>query len=186
MSVLLTPPARFDAPGFVIRCWTPADTPLLRDALEENDAHLRAWVPFVITGRIPGLTLEERVAKQAGDFADGKEWHYGIFEPGERTVIGSCSLLPRIGPGAIEIGYWLAERTMGRGIATQAARMLTDAAFRSPDIERVEIRVDPGNVKSAGVPQRLGFVDGGRVEMDGFSLVAWTMTRGRWSTAGTR
>lgn len=181
MSVPLTPPPRFDAPGIIIRAWTAGDAPLLRRALEENDAHLRAWVPFVVTGRIPGMTLEERVAKHAGDFADGKEWHYGIFEAGERAVIGSCSLLPRIGPGAIEIGYWLAARATGRGIATAAARLLTDAAFRSPDVERVEMRVEPGNLKSAAVPQRLGFVDAGRVEIEGVSLVAWTMTRERWA-----
>jgi len=36
-------------------------------------------------------------------------------------------------------------------------RLLTDAAFQIPGIERVEIHHDKANVASSGVPRKLGF-----------------------------
>ena len=181
----MLPPTRLDAPGFFLRAWSPADAPLMRRALDESEAHLRAWTPWVVDGKEPGLTLEERLARHAADFASGREWIYGIFDADGGAVLGGCGLHPRIGPGAIEIGYWLAARATGRGIATAAARLLVDASFAAPEMHRVEIRVDPGNVRSAAVPRRLGFTPSGTVEVPGATLDVWVMPREAWITGGT-
>lgn len=181
MSVMPTPPARLEASGFVLRAWSPADAPLLEATLAASDAHLRPWTPWVITGKVPGLTLEERLARHAEDWQAGREWIYGIFTSDERELLGGCGLHPRIGPGAVEIGYWLAERATGRGVATAAASLLTSTAFGPPHMERVEIRVEPRNVRSAMVPQRLGFAHAGQVEAHGTTLDVWAMARERWA-----
>ena len=177
-----TPPARLDADGIFLRAWSPDHAPLLRAALEASEAHLRPFTPWVIDGKVPGLTLEERLAGHAADWAADREWIWGIFAADGHTVLGGCGLHPRIGPDAIEIGYWLAADATGRGIATTAARMLTDVSFEAPQIERVEIRVEPRNARSAAVPQRLGYEHTGNVEAHDTTLEVWSMSRGRWAT----
>jgi RimJ/RimL family protein N-acetyltransferase len=187
-SVRLELPTRVDLSGFTMRAWSPADAAALRAALEESDAHLRAWTPWVVDGRVPGLTLEERLARHAADFAAGREWVYGLFDPSGRVVLGGCGLHPRIGPRAVELGYWLSVAHTGRGLATQAAGALTQLAFASPEVDRVEIRCDPRNHASARVPARLGYeLTADTTEATGaggetVQLMIWRMTRAQFES----
>lgn len=150
-------PARIDLPHCMLRAWCEEDAPALARALTANDAHLRAWTPWVVDGRIPGQSLEARLARHAEDFAAGREWVYGIFAPDGAAIFGGCGLYPRVGPAAIEIGYWLAADRTGRGLATEAARALTRHAFSDAAIERVEIHCDRRNAASNRIPLRLGY-----------------------------
>ena len=180
-DISLVPPARIAADGFVLRAWTPDDAPRLQRAFDESEAHLRAWTPRVIDGKEPGLTLVERLHRHAEAFAAGTEWLWGIFTPDEDVVLGGCGLYPRIGPGAVEIGYWLARSATGRGLATTATRLLADLAFAAPDVARVEIRAEPRNAASLAVPQRLGFRHvATQPEAGGVLLMHWVMERATW------
>ena len=157
-ALTVTPPARIALPSrFVLRAWTIADVGAFAEALAASEAHLRPWTPWVIDGRVAGQTLEARVAQHARAFAEGTEWVYGLFAPDEATVAGGCGLYPRVGPKAIEIGYWLAAGQTGRGLATEATAALTRVAFADPAIDEVQIRCEPRNVASARVPERLGY-----------------------------
>jgi len=73
-------------------------------------------------------------------------------------VIGSFSLIGRIGPGGLEVGYWLHPEHTGSGVGTRAVRLLTAEAFRI-GADRVEIVHDLANVRSGAIPRRLGFVE---------------------------
>jgi RimJ/RimL family protein N-acetyltransferase len=175
--VSLSPPPRIELSDFTMRAWSTADAPLLHVALAASDAHLRAWTPWVVDGRVPGLSLQERVARHAAQFAAGEEWVYGLFSAGESRVLGGCGLYPRIGPRAIEIGYWLAVGETGRGLATRAAEALTRVAFSDPDIDRIEIRCDRRNLASMRVPERLGYRESDIDTGEGDDIVAWQLTR---------
>lgn len=63
----------------------------------------------------------------------------------------------RVGPGGLEIGYWIRTSVAGRGYATEAAAAVTRTAFKVPWVEFVEIRCDPNNLRSARIPARLGY-----------------------------
>ena len=110
MDTELSPPTTIDLGDAVLRPWTVADADRLRAALAASDGHLRAWTPWVVDGRVPGATLEERLAKHADDFATGVAWVYGMFSPDGShgsEVVGGCGLYPRVGPRAVEVGYWV-------------------------------------------------------------------------------
>jgi RimJ/RimL family protein N-acetyltransferase len=176
--MLLAPPPALD----LVRChlirWQPAHADALRAALTARDAHLRPWTPWVIDGKVPGLTLEERLARHEADFTAGREWVYGLFSPDESNVLGGCGLYPRVGPRAVELGYWLAAGHTGRGLATDASAALTALAFASPDIDRVEIRCERRNTASARVPERLGYTLVERTQHDaGAEMMVWSVTR---------
>ncbi|MBV8067805.1 MAG: GNAT family N-acetyltransferase [Candidatus Eremiobacteraeota bacterium] len=66
----------------------------------------------------------------------------------------------RSGGGAF--GYWLGRAYWGRGIATDAARLLSDSALRS-GLRRLEARVFAPNVASARVLEKCGFELEGRL-----------------------
>ncbi len=189
--MMFSPPTRLDMPCFTLRAWSVDDAPRLRQTLHASDAHLRAWTPWVIDGRVPGLSLEDRLAQHAEAFASGKEWVYGMFSLDGIEVLGGCGLYPRVGPNAIELGYWLSAAHTGRGLATKAATVLTRLAFSAPEIDRVEIRCDPRNVPSARVPLRLGYrventaVERTEVTQDAGSssaLTIWQLTRAEFVT----
>ena len=65
--------------------------------------------------------------------------------------------MARIGPGGLELGYWVGKRNTRRGIATRRRALLVAAAFGLPGVGRVEIHHDEANSASAGVPAALGF-----------------------------
>ena len=173
----LTPPPRLDLPGFTLRAWSASDAPALAVALAASDAHLRAWTPWVVDGRVPGLSLEDRLARHAADFAAGTEWVYGLFGP-DGTVLGGCGIYPRVGPGALELGYWLAAGQTGRGLATRATAALTRVAFLDPMVERVEIRCERGNAASVRVAERLGYSLAGESTTSApADLLVWRLLR---------
>ncbi len=72
-------------------------------------------------------------------------------------ILGTVGLHDRVGPGGIELGYWLASAATGRGIMTRVVGALTDLALSDEEISRVEIHTDEANVASAAIPRRLGF-----------------------------
>ncbi len=56
-----------------------------------------------------------------------------------------------------ELGYWLAEKMQGKGIATKCVEKLIRYAFQKLRINRVQIKTAVGNTKSSAIPKRLGF-----------------------------
>ncbi len=168
----------------VLRSWQVSDAPRLKAALDANLEHLRAWMPWAIGEPSPLPVIEERLARFAADFTAGSEWLFGIFSADEETLIGGCGLHPRIGLGSLEIGYWVQRVLCRRGYATEAAGALTETAFAHPEIERLEIRCDPRNVASAGVPRRLGYRHVATLQHDAVTpegnprpTMVWELTR---------
>ena len=100
------------------------------------------------------------------DFRAGRDALYVILEPGGADVLGGVGLYRRVGPDAIEIGYWTRTDRAGEGIATEAARALTAAGSNLQGVDRIEIHCDPANEASARIPQKLGYRIGSLAEAD--------------------
>jgi RimJ/RimL family protein N-acetyltransferase len=56
-----------------------------------------------------------------------------------------------------EIGYWVGEEYWGKGIMTEALKLITDKAFQSFPITRVYCRVFGNNPRSMKVLEKAGF-----------------------------
>src|SRR5262249_39696090 len=111
--------------------------------------------------------IRDRLSMFSANFESNTEWLYGVFSRDGVTVLGGTGLHPRIDLTGIEIGYWLRETETGQGYATEVASALTKCALSLPHIDHVEIRCDPNNVKSAGIPQRLGYAHVGTIREAG-------------------
>ncbi|MFC7320058.1 GNAT family N-acetyltransferase [Halobacillus campisalis] len=83
---------------------------------------------------------------------------YAIVELKSSRIIGSCgySSLDYVN-AATKIGYDLAKASWGRGYATEAVSALLYQAFTTLGLNRVEAKVEPQNMNSIKVLQRLNF-----------------------------
>ncbi len=150
-------PYRIETDRLVLRCWEPEDAPLLKDAVDRSLEHLRPWMPWTPDEPEPLDTVYERLREFRARYDLDEDFVLGVFDADEGRVVGGSGLHRRLGEGALEIGYWIAADATGAGLATELSAVLTRVAFRSFGVDRVEIRVDPENVRSERVPEKLGF-----------------------------
>jgi RimJ/RimL family protein N-acetyltransferase len=150
-------PVRLETERLVIRRFEPEDAPIVKQTIDANLEHLR---PFMIWAFDEPQPLEEKaklLAAFRASFDAGDDFAYAVFDRSESELVGSTGLHPRVGPGGLEIGYWVrAERTR-QGIATEVSGALTRVAIEVCGADRVEIRVDSANGPSHGIPRKLGF-----------------------------
>ena len=101
---------------------------------------------------------EELVAADVAGLGEGQAVRLGVVLVDEDRPVGTFSLfaLDR-GSRRVEIGYALAPAVWGRGLATEAGRAVVDHAFDVLGLNRLEADVDPRNVSSARVLERLRF-----------------------------
>src|SRR5450759_4369055 len=60
--------------------------------------------------------------------------------------------------GMFEIGYWCRTKFVGQGYIAEAVHGITNFAFTHLKANRVEIRCDANNDRSAAVAKRCGFL----------------------------
>jgi RimJ/RimL family protein N-acetyltransferase len=141
----------------LIRGWTPADAPALKAAIDGSLAELKRWMRWARDEPSELAVIEERLARFQSEYAAGTHYPCGIFASSGDDLLGGVALIPRIGPGALELGYWLRNDCTRRGYATEAAAAMTRVGLEMPGIERVEIRCDPENRASWAIAERLGY-----------------------------
>jgi RimJ/RimL family protein N-acetyltransferase len=150
-------PYRIETERLVVRCYEPRDAASLKEAIDSSLEHLGPWMPWV---QQEPQTLEQKVElieQFRADYESGENFAYGIFPADGREVLGGTGLHPRIGPGGLEIGYWIRASATRQGFVTESSAALTRVAFGVCGADRVEIRIEPRNQASFGVPRRLGF-----------------------------
>lgn len=153
----LAPPARIETARLVLRAWRPEDARFLQVALVESVNHLSPWIPWA-TATPPTLAeTQARLGVWIADFASGANFVYAVYDRMETQMIGGVGLYPRVGPGALEIGYWIRLTRVGAGFGTEATLALTHAGFDLPDVERIEIHCAQSNVASRRIPEKLGY-----------------------------
>ncbi len=175
------PPETLSYAAVSLRRWRADDAELCFRLVNESLEHLKPWMPWAANGY--GLAdAREYLDRCEGDWAAGSAFQYLIQVSG--SPAGSAGLMARIGPGGLEIGYWVHPSFTSRGVATSASAALTEAAFGLPGIDRVEIQHDELNLASGRVPAKLGYQPVGTRE-SGFELApgdsgiskVWRITR---------
>ncbi len=152
-------PYRIETERLVIRCYEPRDAPLTKDAVESSIEHLLPWMPWAAD---EPQTLEAKTDLLKGfrsAFDASENFTYAIFSADESEQLGGTGLHPRIGPGGLEIGYFVRASATRQGIATESSAALTRVGFEVCRADRLEIRIEPRNEASFGIPRKLGFAE---------------------------
>jgi RimJ/RimL family protein N-acetyltransferase len=157
-------------------------------AIAASIEHLRPWMPWAGAEPLPRATRLLLIEAFQRSWDKAEDFTYGMFVDG--APVGGCGLHRRLGPDALEIGYWVHVAWSRQGLATIAAGALVDAAFALPEIERVEIHHDKANTASRRVPEKLGFElvaeepDPKQAPGDCGIECRWRVTRDQWARSG--
>ncbi len=157
MSPIGIPATPIRTARLLLRSWEPGDAPRFKRSLDASLPELRRWIPWARDEPSELSVLEARLAGYESDFVSGGNALYAILDPDGAEILGGVGLYRRVGPGALEIGYWIRSDLAGRGLATEATEALTHVGLAVDGIERIEIRCDPENAASAAVPRKLGY-----------------------------
>jgi RimJ/RimL family protein N-acetyltransferase len=114
--------------------------------------------------RFPELGLWATVNKETGEF------------------MGRCGLLPWTieDRQEVEVAYLLGKKFWGQGFASEAALAIVQYAFENLDLSRLICLIDPENLASVKVAERIGMrleqkVDG--IDGDGFLTLIYAISR---------
>ncbi len=168
--LLLDFPDSFDTERLTVRAPRIEDAQEVADAVTESLPELRPWMPWATEP--PTVEFEMARLRQAiAKWIARQDLLLHVMLKGTTTfVVGSG--LHRIDweSGKFEIGYWRRTRYMGQGYVTEAVNGVTDFAFKHLHANRVEIRCDADNLRSAAVARRCGFLLEGILRHDSLSV----------------
>jgi len=150
-------PERLAVGQLVLRRERLGDEDIVAEAVAANLEHLRPWMPWATETAATPAAQHERMLLLEQWWQAGTDYSFLLLDHDEENLLGIFGLHRRIGPGAIELGYWLVASATGHGHATQAAGVLTSAALDLSGISRVEIHCDEANARSQMIPARLGY-----------------------------
>ena len=156
--ILLDFPDSFDSERLTIRAPHYADAREIVTAVNESLDVLRPWMPWA---KEPAQveSTEARLRAAMARWITREDLLLHVYLKGTSTfVVGSG--LHRIDwhAGKFEIGYWCRSAYVGNGYVTEAVNAITAFAFKQLQANRVEIRCDARNLRSAAVTRRCGFL----------------------------
>ena len=145
-------------PRVVVRPYRLEDADALFAAVAESRQHIWPWMPWGDQHQTVDDSRDFILRTQA-KWLLREDMTVGFFEASSERYLGGSGLHPRgWDVPAFEIGYWIRASAEGHGYVAETVRLLTDFAFESLGAQRVMIRCDARNTRSAAVAERLGFV----------------------------
>ena len=161
-----------------LRPWRISDAPVVRELWTERDPR-----SVNVIGADGRPTVEDQRVRIEEQLAESVRTGIELLAIEDKDVgefIGYCGLI--VGHATLEepeIAYELLRRVQGNGYATEAAAAILSAA-RDTGRTRLWATVREWNVASFRVLTKIGFVDGGRRDLDpvrGDSVwMTWTPT----------
>jgi len=173
VSAIPGPPAQLRTARLRLRCWTAADEAPMR-AINRNpevarylnrptsEAALAAFHPYLVDhwerhGFGPwALETGEELAARDGSAPIAPGTFVGFAGVAYPTYLPALAERP-------EIGWRLARRAWGRGLATEAALAARDHAFEALGLAELIAIVHAENARSQAVARKLGMAIEGRV-----------------------
>ena len=146
----------------ILRPWRDSDAGALFKYASDPEVGPRAGWP-------PHKSEEESLKIICTVFAAEGMWAVQLKETGE--AIGCVGYLPasasnlQIAPDECEVGYWIARPYWGRGICTEALRMVIDYCFNDKGFNTLWGSYFPSNPASGRVMVKCGFVDTGKATL---------------------
>lgn len=133
------------------------------DSCRETFLPWLGWVKYTNSAS-DSLAFLQGVDK---DWGENKQFVYAVYMG--MVFIGVISILNVAWQHKrAEVAYWLDTKYEGKGLMSEAVSLVEDHLFEN-DFNRIVIHTDVLNVKSAKIPQRLGYVHEGVLRQEIYS-----------------
>jgi RimJ/RimL family protein N-acetyltransferase len=164
--ILIDVPESFESDRLLIRAPRWGDGAQVNEAVCESLEQLRPWMPWAQKAPTPEES-EIDIRRSRLRYLDRTDLRLLLIDKAGGRLVGASGL-HRIDWEArkFEIGYWLRTSCTGQGYMTEAVEAITRFAIRQLQANRIEIRCDARNVRSARVAERLGFTLEGILRRD--------------------
>lgn len=120
-----------------------------------QDPEIARWVPVPVPYETQHAVEFVASRKQRWSAADG-EMTFAVTDAGDGRLLAMVGLHAQ-DPGMREIGFWAAPWARGRGVMTDAARLVCRFGFDVLALQRIEWWAGVGNGASWRVAEKLGF-----------------------------
>jgi RimJ/RimL family protein N-acetyltransferase len=138
----------------------------------ENRAYFAASIPD--RGDDYFASFDERHRELLGWQADGTDLPHVLVEA-DGSIVGRVNLI-EVANGSASLGYRIAERAAGRGLATAAVRQVCALAAGQYGLTELRAAAKVDNVASRTVLTRNGFVPAGETELNGQSAITYHLS----------
>lgn len=157
-------PARIETERLIVRRYEATDAEDMSRVTAASKDYLAPWLPWARDEPLDAHERAQLLTRFMSEFDECSEFAMGIFLKDTREYIGGTGFHTRLGPGILEIGYWIAADRQRNGYVTEAAVTLTQVGLDYAGAERVEIHHLPRNLLSRAVPERAGYTYERRAE----------------------
>jgi ribosomal-protein-alanine N-acetyltransferase len=121
-------------------------------------------------------------------FLENRGIRWGIVRKGDAELIGTCGFYDWVKTDyRAEIGYDLDPAYWGRGLMTEALRIVLVYGFKKMGLNRVQAIIESRNIRSLQLIRRLGFKKEGVLRQKSFfngtfrDDVCFSLLRGEWT-----
>lgn len=134
-----------------------ADAAVVNAGIRASFAELHVYMEWA--QQMPSLTASEQFCASGTTLLrSGTGFPLLIFRRSDNVFVGASGLASvNLAVPSFEIGYWCVTPHGGQGYITEATTMQLRHLFGVLSAERVELRMDETNHRSAAVAERLGF-----------------------------
>jgi RimJ/RimL family protein N-acetyltransferase len=160
------PPERIelDHPdGIDLRRATVDDAGMIAQAVAESADHLHRFMAWSLDPQsLDPAFQRDRLAGLAESWECGEQFQFVLCpRDNDQVFLAAVGVMTRLGPGTLELGYWVHVNHEGKGYIRAACAALVAVAMQIDGIDKVCICCDPENTRSMVIPKALGFTDGG-------------------------
>ncbi|MFS8152151.1 GNAT family N-acetyltransferase [Vreelandella titanicae] len=157
-----------------IRTLSLDDVPELTNILSDPEVmkySIRGVCDETATRRFIEWCLESYASHRIGPWA--------LVEKGSDGLVGFCGVSPEEVNGVEEmgLGYRLAKRYWGQGLASEAVQAVLHNAFNQKQLSSVVVIIEPENVASLKVAEKAGFSEFDILEFYGRPVRQYRLTQ---------
>jgi|JI8StandDraft_2_1071088.scaffolds.fasta_scaffold05372_2 ribosomal-protein-alanine N-acetyltransferase len=153
------PHPRIAGDGLTLRAPEMADFPGWVALREKSRAFLAPWEPLWPEDDLSRAAFRRRLDRLREEVAEETGFSFLILAGESEELVGGITLsnIRRRAAQTGTLGYWMGQPFAGQGHMTRAVRLLSDFAFRTLDLERLEAACLPENAASIRVLEKAGF-----------------------------
>jgi ribosomal-protein-serine acetyltransferase len=125
-------------------------------AIHESLAEVSPWLPFAHEYYSLKET-REWIKQRPREWKSGDSYEFTILDAKDSSCMGGCGINRIDYPDlSANLGYWVRTSRMGNGVAPAATRLLAAWGFKALGLNRIEIVVATGNMRSLRAAEKAG------------------------------